>query len=518
MGSRSHRPLGIAVGIMVVTLVLALVLVSSVFSPSTATQSRSLPGSGGIGHPSATGRVVSLTAEPASLTISIVAVNSSTRSGDVTIEAIPVNAVAVSQIYFYVDSTFEGTDLAAPYCLGGSSEGVCRPFDTTTLSSGPHTVKAFMSYNQGSLQADALLTVTNWLPSPTPSTTLPKTTMPRPSTTTTEAPPARTPTTTGGRGTPSAPFVGLNVYELASDPGVNLGCGTSFAGQWATFFSSLPSGTVVRFWATQQMATNAADPQQPDWAALDSVFDTAAQYHVQLIPVLGNEWTNCDGVQAVQKQLSWFEGGYTSNNDQGPLSYSQWVRAIVARYASSPAIYAWEPMNEAQARNGDGSCTESAAAQALRSFYDAVGGTIHSIDRGRKVESGLLGEGNCGTANGDYAYVGASSGIDVLSYHDYYPPNESEGGDLWNGIAVRISQAAVLRKPILAGEDGIAAGSGCSESLSRRQTDFASRVQAQGAAGVVGMLLWNWEQAPSNCSYDIGPGDPSLALLRASTP
>jgi hypothetical protein len=211
--------------------------------------------------------------------------------------------------------------------------------------------------------------------------------------------------------------------------------------------------------------------------------------------------------------MTWFQGGYTSNTDEGPMPYLAWVRDIVSRFAKSPATYMWEPMNEAQATNADGSCSESLAAQALLSFYNTVGGMIHSIDPHHLVESGLRGDGNCGTADGDYAYVGASPGIDVLTYHDYYPANEAEGGDQWNGIAVRIAQASALRKPILAGEDGIVAGQSCSLTLAQRTSDFAARAEAQFAAGIGGMLLWNWEQSPSNCSYDIGPGDPSLNLL-----
>ena len=244
-----------------------------------------------------------------------------------------------------------------------------------------------MSYNQGSLEATLTITVSDGIPVATNTTTPAPASTTRPPATTVPSTSTSSITTTTSKAAPPAssststtPFVGLNVYELASDPGVNLGCGASFSGQWASFFSSLPKGTVVRFWATQQMATSAVSPQRLDWTALDAVFDAAAEYHVRLIPVLGNEWTNCDGTNAAQKGLSWFQGGYMSNTDEGPLSYDQWVTAVVSRYANSSATYMWEPLNEAQATSSDGSCSESAAAAALRSFYDVIGGTIHSID------------------------------------------------------------------------------------------------------------------------------------------
>src|SRR5271156_330646 len=174
-------------------------------------------------------------ASGANLTIDISPMTGSTVSGSVTIQAVPADAQAVSQIYWYLDSTFEGTDLSAPYCLGGTTGGVCTPLSTTGLSDGTHVVKAYMSYNQGSLEAQATFTVDNNGAPPATSTS-PSSTTSTTSTTTTPPPTASTATTL------AAPFVGLNVYELASAPGVNLGCGANFNGQWASFFSGLPSG------------------------------------------------------------------------------------------------------------------------------------------------------------------------------------------------------------------------------------------------------------------------------------
>ena len=472
MRTQLGRPARIATAVVIALLVLPATVMPA-YGLSHAIFQRSSPATSATDH----GQVVDAAAQ-AGLSITIAAVEGSSEPDAIAIQATPSNAAAVSQIYFYIDNTFERTDLAAPYCLGGNSNGLCKPFDTSELTDGSHTVTVYMSYNRGSLESKATFSVANGGTAVAPLATSPIATVGDPS-------------ATADRPPTYPPYVGLNVYELASDPGVNLGCGASFNGRWASFFSSLPAGTVVRFWATQQMATSAAHPQQLDWTALNSVFNTAAAYHVRLIPVLGNEWTDCDGSRAVQKDLSWFQGGYTSNNDEGPMSYLAWVRSMVARYARSRATYLWEPMNEAQAANIGGSCAESSAAQALRSFFDRVGDTIHSIDPAHQVESGLLGEGNCGTAGGDYAYVGASPGIDVLTYHDYYPPDQVEGGDQWNGIAMRIAQAAALDKPILVGEDGILAGTGCGETLNQRAISFQARGRSQFAAGAIGMLMWN---------------------------
>ena len=114
-----------------------------------------LPTKGVIGlsqPPSIVGHDANYMSGSASLGITVTPMSDSTVSGDISIQAVPTNATAVSQIYFYLDSTFEGTDLSAPYCLGGSTFGICTPFDTASLSNGAHTIKAFMSYNQGSLE------------------------------------------------------------------------------------------------------------------------------------------------------------------------------------------------------------------------------------------------------------------------------------------------------------------------------------------------------------------------------
>jgi mannan endo-1,4-beta-mannosidase len=316
------------------------------------------------------------------------------------------------------------------------------------------------------------------------------------------------------------PPVGLNAYELATDYGVNNGCGADIHTATSAFFAALPRGTVVRFWAFQAFGTAAAgtpDPNSLDWGPLDSIFSAAAQYGDKLIPVLGNEWAACDGVgdqPGVQKGDPFFSGGYKSNSDEGSLPYSQWVQDIVSRYADSPAVYAWEPINESE----DCGVPESQGVADLTSFYTAIGGQIHALSPGSKVEAGFLGTGECGLENGDYETVGASPGIDILSYHDYYPAATAVGGDQYNGISERITQAKAVNKPIVAGEMGITAGSGCSESIAQRATDFHAKISAQSALGTALFLLWDWYPGQTtSCAYEnITTGDPALSLLHGS--
>jgi len=130
------------------------------------------------------------------------------------------------------------------------------------------------------------------------------------------------------------------------------------------------------------------------------------------------------------------------------------------------------------------------------------------------------GAGQCGTQGPDYQTVIASPGIDVASYHDYYG-TAPLGGDQWNGIAVRLSQAQAVGKPIIGGEVGITAGVGASgcESGQQRVTDMARKFSAQFGAGSSGELIWNWSPDPlGGCSFNTTTGDALMTWMAAMHP
>ena len=331
-------------------------------------------------------------------------------------------------------------------------------------------------------------------------------------------------------------FTGLNAYELATDWGTNAGCGgTATTAQMDAFFDSLRPNSLVRFWAFQGTIATNVNTGQLDWRPLDNVFYEAAKYHVYLIPVLSGQSGNCDGGH--WQDPAWYAGGfkdvYNSAADSDgrgltPLSYWDYMHAIVSRYGDSPALGMWEPMSEPEASDcpaafepgnceGHQTCPDqAAAATALEYFFTTVGGQMHLLDPVHLVEAGFLGSGQCGTAGSEYQSVGASPGIDVLSVHDYYG-SVALGGDQWNGMAVRFAQAKALDKPIITGEAGIVAGNGQSDcmSLQQRRVDMAAKMTAQFAHGDGAFLIWNWQpDPPGPCSYDTGPNDNSLPAHR----
>jgi hypothetical protein len=344
-------------------------------------------------------------------------------------------------------------------------------------------------------------------------------------------------------GTPTL-FTGFDAYQLATDWGTNAGCGGIASGaQIDSFFATLRPNSLVRFWAFQgTKATNIQTGQQ-DWAPLDNVFYQAAKHHVYLIPAISDQAGTCDG--DTWQDPAWYSGGFrdvydsvtnsVANSDgRGltPLSYWDYMKALVSRYADSPALGMWEPMSEAEASTcpaafspsncgGHQTCPDqAAAAAALKYFFTTVGAQIHSLDPDHLVEEGLLGGSQCGMAGAFYQAVGASPGIDVLSVHDYYG-SAPLGGDRWNGMAERFAQAKALGKPIITGEAGIVAGTGQSgcESLQQRANDMAAKMSAQFAAGDSAFLVWNWLLDPLGpCNYNTGPTDSSLLHAIASPP
>ncbi len=91
-----------------------------------------------------------------------------------------------------------------------------------------------------------------------------------------------------------------------------------------------------------------------------------------------------------------------------PLSYWDYLQALVSRYASSPALGMWEPMSEAEAStcppqyepincSGHQTCPdESVASSALRYFFDTVGAESMRSTPGTLWRAAFSAEGSAG--------------------------------------------------------------------------------------------------------------------------
>jgi hypothetical protein len=321
-----------------------------------------------------------------------------------------------------------------------------------------------------------------------------------------------------------APYrvVGLDAYELASYWGSNAGCGGMVDDSALdAFFASFPPGSMVRIWGFQgSMATNPVTRQR-DWTGLDRVV-AAAQRHGDLLVVsLANQPGDCD--DGHWKDRAWYAGGYRNvypgnGYTIATVSYWDWVHEIVTRYRDSTAIGMWELVNEPEATDcslganvsncyGHQICPDSyAATAAMRAFFDTVGNEIKHIDPHHLVESGVLGGAQCGWVGAGYTAAQASSGIDVVSVHEYF-----ESPTLSSDLRSHLAAARSLGKPLLVGELGVHAADGNSScrSIAARSDLLTQKTRNALAAGAAGVLIWDWieETPPSSCSYDVTPSD-----------
>jgi len=303
-------------------------------------------------------------------------------------------------------------------------------------------------------------------------------------------------------------FDGLNIYDANTTTSAQ-NCGDAGVSLYHTLNYIGPGQEGFRAWFFQPLVTSGG---QRNWTAFDHTLAVARAHGTRVVFVLANQWGYCDG--GITRTLAWYQGGYRTQVDPGSLvSYRQWVAQAVARYAGNPSIAFWQLVNEGEARNPDGSCSEALATQALRAFADDVGGLIRAADRNHLIGLGTTA-GECGSNEGDYQTIHASAAIDICDYHDYGQPYAPMPGDPYNGLLVSISRCHALAKPIVVGETGIHYLQISPATLAERAILFQQKVSAQFAAGVAGELLWDWSiYAPSSWDYELGPADPSLALL-----
>jgi endo-1,4-beta-mannosidase len=196
-----------------------------------------------------------------------------------------------------------------------------------------------------------------------------------------------------------------------------------------------------------------------------------------------------------------------------PATYREWAAEVVSRYRNDPAILAWQLVNEAEDKvDYTGGCSSTATA-TLKAFAADMSSLVKSLDPNHLVSLGTIGSGQCGAAGAAYQDVHSVPRIDLCEFHDY--TQAAMPGDQWNGLALRLLQCAGLGKPLFVGEVGIKTS--LVDSLLGRATLLDAKLSVQLAAGVVGILAWDWRDGAHGGSsltgYEIGPSDPSLGVL-----
>jgi mannan endo-1,4-beta-mannosidase len=305
--------------------------------------------------------------------------------------------------------------------------------------------------------------------------------------------------------------------------GYNLSCQQPFlmtTAQLEYYFDDIKAnsgGNVVRMWWFQSDMGTGSNP----WAPFDTIVAAAKASGVRIIPTLTNQWNTCDEPSPAtgEKELAWYQGGYTQPEGGYALSYKTFATEMAAHFANTPTIAFWQLVNEAEAPSPTG-CDETAASAAMRSFADDMATTLHATDPHHLVNLGTQGMGECGTAGSDYAYVQAGA-VDLCEIHDYTNPAVA----LDPTVAADIAACAALGKPTFVGESGIPANvqaDGSSGSapittatLKQRAAFFKAKIDAANAAGLSGYVIWFKSPfyTPQLDAYAIGEGDPTQAVL-----
>jgi hypothetical protein len=313
-------------------------------------------------------------------------------------------------------------------------------------------------------------------------------------------------------------FVGVNAPDAASVGILGLGCGTEI--DLDQLFSAQGPDPLVRVWLTQGLAIDHATGRR-DWRGIDRVVQAAERSptHPHLLVTLGTQSGVCDDGEWHGR--SWYEAGWRTTRDGSlPTSYEQFVSDIVHRYAGSPAVAMWEPLNEPEPSDcaagfagGDCyahlTCSDGAAA-VLQQFFDGVGALIRSIDPIHLISTGAIGGGQCGWAGNSWL-ASASPYIDVLSVHEY----GSDDAPTTPALQARIDQARELGKPLIVGEVGVAAGPGC-VSRAERSRILDDKMHARLDAGLAAFVVWQWGSGDSpNCDFYLSPNEPISGEMRS---
>lgn len=316
-------------------------------------------------------------------------------------------------------------------------------------------------------------------------------------------------------------FTGMNVYNANSVNNFWYTMGTGPALDTALTQAG-PGKKVIRAWFGQYLANPYGAGL--DWSAFDHTLAVAKAHGYRVVVTMGSQDGSFDDGIAKGLSSGWYQSGYRTVvspvfspwRARNALTYKAYVGRLVARYRNDPTVLMWQLMNEPEPKPDDGVCTVAAddsAAKALRGFADDMGAYVHGLDPDHLVSLGSIGTGQCGLGGERYQYVHASPGIDLLEMHDYVAAQDIIG-DQWNGMALRLQQAKALDKPLFVGEMGIDPAQ--VGGLEARAARFRSKLTAQFAAGVVGVLAWEWraDGVRDGDPFVFGAGDPLLAALQ----
>ncbi|KAI8628845.1 glycoside hydrolase superfamily [Xylariaceae sp. FL1651] len=224
---------------------------------------------------------------------------------------------------------------------------------------------------------------------------------------------------------------------------------------------------------------------------LDYVVSAAETRGIKLIINFVNNWSDYGGIPAYVtafggSQTSWF------TNTAAQAQYKAYIKAVVSRYASSSAVFAWELANEPRC-NG-------CATSVLTKWATDTSAYIKSLDSKHMVTLGDEGFGLATDSDGSYPFTygegldfEANLKISTLDFGTFHLYPNSWGtsynwGNTW--IAAHGAACKAAKKPCLLEEYG-APSDHCAIEAPWQATALAS-------SGVSGDLFWQLGTTLSN--------------------
>ncbi|KAI0397364.1 glycoside hydrolase superfamily [Xylariaceae sp. FL0594] len=216
---------------------------------------------------------------------------------------------------------------------------------------------------------------------------------------------------------------------------------------------------------------------------LDYVVSAAEKRGIKLIINFVNNWGDYGGIPAY---VTAFGGSATTwyTNSAAQAQYRAYIKAVVSRYSSSPAVLAWELANEPRCKG--------CATSVINKWASETSAYVKSLDPNHLVTLGDEGFGLATGSDGSYPF-GYSEGVDfeanlkiaTLDFGTFHLYPESWGTTYdWGNTWVKAHAAAckAAGKPCLFEEYGTTTNHCALESPWQKT--------ALAAPGIAGDLFW----------------------------
>lgn len=223
-------------------------------------------------------------------------------------------------------------------------------------------------------------------------------------------------------------------------------------------------------------------------ARLGQVLDRADAHGLTVIVTLtdfypttlfprGDEGAYADAGGFTILTTAWFQSGFRTN-------YLPWVHEVVARYASHPAIFAWELGNEIKCDGDHG---------AFFTFVDETAAAIRSHDTNHLITLGMITARWLSDTEAHDLYARPSIGLATL--HDY------DAAHSFTDFEVAL--AAGVNKPLIEEEAGFSSG----DRAARTDADIRYAVDDRAMRG---FMQWGLVAV----THDDGNGDRTYGVDR----